>query len=131
MTPDEALLVFRLAKSVGRLPNGIYLLVFDRELAEKAVQELNAALGKSLGEKAKELIPKLGRTLLRAGPVVGPAMNVATGGIWGALTSGSADFAKEFFPEGESVEMVFQQLSKALAEQRKRIDLELIRLHKR
>ena len=84
------------------------------------LQELNAALGKSLSEKAKELIPKLGRTLLRAGPVIGPAMNIATGGFLGAFTSGSVDFAKQFFSEGESVEMVFQQLSNALAEQKKR-----------
>jgi predicted KAP-like P-loop ATPase len=34
LSPDEALLIFRLVKSVGRLPNVIYLLVFDRELAE-------------------------------------------------------------------------------------------------
>jgi len=81
------------------------------------LQELNAALGKSLGKKAKELIPKLGRTLLRAGPVIGPAINIATGGFLGP---GSVDFVKQFFSEGESVETVFQQLSKALEEQKKR-----------
>jgi predicted KAP-like P-loop ATPase len=37
LAPDEALLIFRLVKSVGRLPNVIYLLVFDRKLAEKIV----------------------------------------------------------------------------------------------
>ncbi len=37
LNPDEALLVFKLVKSVGRLPNVMYLLVFDRELAEAAV----------------------------------------------------------------------------------------------
>jgi predicted KAP-like P-loop ATPase len=37
--PDEALLIFRLVKSVGRLPNMIYLLVFDRQLAESIVAE--------------------------------------------------------------------------------------------
>lgn len=61
------------------------------------LQELNASLRKSLGEKAKELIPRLGKTLLQAGPVVGPAMNLATGGFWGTFTSGSMDFAKRFF----------------------------------
>jgi predicted KAP-like P-loop ATPase len=39
LAPDEALLMFRLVKSVGRLPNVIYLLVFDRILAEAIVAE--------------------------------------------------------------------------------------------
>jgi predicted KAP-like P-loop ATPase len=39
LSPDEALLMFRLIKSVGRLPNVIYLLAYDRELAERIVQE--------------------------------------------------------------------------------------------
>lgn len=39
LAPDEALLIFRLVKSVGRLPNMIYLLVFDRQLAEAIVAE--------------------------------------------------------------------------------------------
>lgn len=38
LSTDEAIAVFRLVKSVGRLPNVMYLLVFDRDLAEKAVQ---------------------------------------------------------------------------------------------
>jgi predicted KAP-like P-loop ATPase len=84
------------------------------------LQTLNASLQKSLGDKAKELIPRLGKTLLQAGPVVGPAVNLATGGFWGALTSGSMDFAKRFFSEGESIEKLFQRLSKALDEQGKR-----------
>jgi len=37
LSPDEALLIFRLVKSVGFLPNIIYLLVYDRQLAEKIV----------------------------------------------------------------------------------------------
>jgi predicted KAP-like P-loop ATPase len=37
LSPDEALAIFRLVKSVGHLPNVMYLLVFDRELAEAAV----------------------------------------------------------------------------------------------
>jgi len=39
LAPDEALLIFRLVKSAGRLPNVIYLLVFDRRLAEAIVTE--------------------------------------------------------------------------------------------
>ena len=77
-------------------------------------------IGKSLGDKAKELIPRLSRSLLQAGPVVGPAVNLATGGIWGALTSGSMDFVKRFFSETENVEKIFKRLSKALEEQKRR-----------
>lgn len=39
LSPDEALAMFRLVKSVGRLPNVIYILAFDRLLAEKVVGE--------------------------------------------------------------------------------------------
>lgn len=39
LTPDQTLLVFRLVKSVGRLPNVIYLLIFDRELAQRILAE--------------------------------------------------------------------------------------------
>ena len=39
LAPDEALLIFRLVKSIGLLPNVIYLLVFDRQLAELIVAE--------------------------------------------------------------------------------------------
>ena len=39
LSPDEAILIFRLAKSVGGLPNVMYLLAYDRQLAEKIVTE--------------------------------------------------------------------------------------------
>ena len=39
LAPEEALAMFRLVKSVGRLPNVIYVLAFDRMLAEKVVAE--------------------------------------------------------------------------------------------
>ncbi len=37
LTPDEAMQMFRLIKSVGGLPNVTYLLVYDRKLAEATV----------------------------------------------------------------------------------------------
>lgn len=37
LSPEEALVIFRLVKSVGHLPNIIYLLAYDRERTEKAV----------------------------------------------------------------------------------------------
>lgn len=51
LTPDEALAIFRMIKSVGRLPNVMYLLVFDRELAEKAVKEKYPSEGPHFLEK--------------------------------------------------------------------------------
>ncbi len=84
------------------------------------LQELNPALEKNLGERVKELIPKLGKSLLRAGPVVGPAMNIVTGGFWGTIFGSSMDFASQFFSQDETVESVFNDLSKVLAEQNMR-----------
>ncbi len=51
LSPDEAIAIFRLVKSVGRLPNIMYLLVFDRDLAEKAVQERFPSEGPHFLEK--------------------------------------------------------------------------------
>ena len=39
LSPDEAIEVFKLVKSVGQLSNVIYLLAFDRQLAERVVQD--------------------------------------------------------------------------------------------
>ncbi|PZA09204.1 NTPase [Rhodopseudomonas palustris] len=51
LSPDEALLIFRLVKSIGRLPNVIYLLVFDRYLAEAIVSERYPSEGPHYLEK--------------------------------------------------------------------------------
>jgi predicted KAP-like P-loop ATPase len=51
LSPDEALLVFRLVKSVGRLPNVIYLLAFDRSLAERIINERFPSEGPNYLEK--------------------------------------------------------------------------------
>jgi predicted KAP-like P-loop ATPase len=51
LSPDEALLMFRLVKSIGRLPNVIYLLVFDRELAEGIISERYPSEGPHYLEK--------------------------------------------------------------------------------
>ena len=84
------------------------------------LQELNSSLQKSLSEKARKLIPQLGKKLLQAGQVVGPAINLAGGGLWGSLASGSMDFVQMFFSEGEPIEEVFKELSNALESQEKR-----------
>ena len=51
LSPDEALLVFRLVKSVGRLPNILYLLAYDREIAERIVTERYPSEGPHYLEK--------------------------------------------------------------------------------
>lgn len=51
LSPDEALLIFRLVKSVGRLPNVMYLLVYDRDLAEKIVADRYPSEGAHYLEK--------------------------------------------------------------------------------
>lgn len=84
------------------------------------LQELDSSLHKSLGETARRLIPQLGKKLLQAGQVIGPAINIKTGGVWGSLASGTMDFAKRFFSDREPIEKVFNELSKALENQEKR-----------
>ncbi len=84
------------------------------------LQELDSSLQKTLGEKAKNLIPKIGKKLLQAGQVIGPAINIKTGGIWGSLASGTMDFAERFFSDSDPIEKVFKELSDALENQTKR-----------
>ena len=48
---EEAVAIFRLVKSVGRLPNVLYLLAFDRTLVDKAVNELYPSEGAHFLEK--------------------------------------------------------------------------------
>lgn len=51
LSSDEALAIFRMVKSVGHLPNVMYLLVFDRQIVEKAVQERYPSEGPHFLEK--------------------------------------------------------------------------------
>ncbi len=51
LSPEEALVIFRLIKSVGRLPNVIYLLAYDRSTTEKAVEERYPSEGAHYLEK--------------------------------------------------------------------------------
>lgn len=51
LSADDALLIFKLVKSVGRLPNVIYLMVFDRALTEAAVAERFPSEGAHFLEK--------------------------------------------------------------------------------
>ena len=51
LNPDEAVAIFRLVKSIGRLPNVMYLLVFDRVLGEAAVSSRYPSEGPQYLEK--------------------------------------------------------------------------------
>ena len=84
------------------------------------LQELNQAIKRSLGDKVKRLIPKIGQHILQAGPVIGTAVSLAATGGWSGLIPGSTDFLKRFFPEGDSLEKTFKELSKALNSQEHR-----------
>lgn len=93
----------------------------EEAIALAFLQQLNSALKSSLGDKVKGLVPEMGRHVLQAGPVLGSAVALATTGGWGALVTGSAAFAKRFFPEKPSLEKTFRELSKTLAAQNKRV----------
>jgi predicted KAP-like P-loop ATPase len=63
LTPDEAMQMFRLIKSVGGLPNVIYLLVYDRKLAEATVANAFPSEGPHYLEKIVQAsfdVPVLG-----------------------------------------------------------------------
>lgn len=51
LAPDEMLAMFRLIKTIGRLPNVLYLLAFDRKVAEKVVSDKFPAEGAQYLEK--------------------------------------------------------------------------------
>lgn len=51
LSPDEALLIFGLVKSVGRLPRVSYLLAFDRILIERLIEQRYPSEGKLYLEK--------------------------------------------------------------------------------
>lgn len=51
LSPDEAILIFQLVKSVGRLPNVMYLLAYDRQLAERIVKRRYPSEGPHYLEK--------------------------------------------------------------------------------
>jgi predicted KAP-like P-loop ATPase len=92
----------------------------EEGLALAFLQELNRALQDSLSKKTKNAVPSIARTVLQGGEIVGPAVNIATGGIpWGSVVSGSMGYLKKFFPD-KGVEDLFKQLSSELEKKNKR-----------
>lgn len=72
----------------------------EEALALAFLQNLNSVLRTELREKVKNLVPRMGRGLLQAGPVIGSAIALTPAGPLGGLIGGAFDFAKRFFPEG-------------------------------
>lgn len=84
------------------------------------LQELKAALEPDLGDRAKKLFGSIGRKLLQAGPIIGPAVNVLTAGVGGGIAEAAAQIAGKLLTDPESLEKVMGDLSEALAAGEKR-----------
>ncbi|WP_128002605.1 KAP family P-loop NTPase fold protein [Piscinibacter defluvii] len=89
-------------------------------LALAFFRELYAGLGPSLGEKVKKKLPKLGARLLRAGALVGKVAEAAGAVIAGSIAEKGMEWLAGLIEQDESVETLHAELSKALAEQKKR-----------
>ena len=92
----------------------------EEALALAFLQNLHALVADALPDKLKGLVPKLGRGLLQAGPVIGAAVSISSIGFLGPLAGASTNFAKRFFGDEETLEDVFLKLAKALEEQNRR-----------
>lgn len=92
----------------------------EEALALAFLQNLNAVLISELRDKVKDLIPKLGRGILQAAPIIGPAIALTSAGPFATLVGGALEFAKRFFPEGDTLETTFQKLAEVLAKQDRR-----------
>jgi hypothetical protein len=64
----------------------------EEQLALAFFREFYAGLGVSLGDRFKNVFPKIGARLLRAGAMVGPAVDLAGASGAGALASGGQLF---------------------------------------
>ena len=89
-------------------------------LALAFFRELYAGLTPSLGDKIKKALPKLGARLLRAGSAIGGAADVAGAGGAGAVAGSAMEWLGSLIQQDESVEKLHGELSRALAEQKKR-----------
>ncbi len=92
----------------------------EEALALAFLQNLNAILSDTLKAKVKGLVPKLGRGLLQAGPVIGSAMALTPAGPLAAVAGASVSFAKRFFPTGDTLEKTFRKLATVLEKENRR-----------
>lgn len=90
----------------------------EEALALAFLQDLNAALTRGLGDKIKDLIPKLSRRVLQAAPVIGEIISMTSGQpSLSSIISKSSQFASTFFSNSDTVESLFYNLSKILETQ--------------
>jgi predicted KAP-like P-loop ATPase len=92
----------------------------EEELALAFFRELYAGLGPTLGDQFKRALPKLGARLLRAGTMVGPAIDLAGGAGAGTVASGAMNWLSGLIQQDDTIEKLHAELSKALSEQKKR-----------
>ena len=84
------------------------------------LQNLDAILRDSLREKVKGLVPRLGKHLLQAGPVIGSALALTPLGGLTPFARAGLKFAQRYFPEEESLTKTFKDLTKVLEKQTRR-----------
>ena len=85
------------------------------------LQNLHALLSDTLKDKVKDLVPKLGRSLLQAGPAIGAAVSLTSAGTFAPLASAAAAFTKRYFARGDTIERTFDKLAAVLkAEEHRR-----------
>ena len=92
----------------------------EEALALAFLQNLHMLLSNTLKDKVKDLVPKLGRGLLQAGPVIGAAVALTPAGVLGPLTSTATAFTKRFFAHGDTLETIFRKLARVLEEEDRR-----------
>jgi predicted KAP-like P-loop ATPase len=92
----------------------------EEALALAFLQNLNGTLRTSLGDKVKGLIPSITERLLQAGPTIGAAVTLASGAPLTALFASGSKFVSTFFPQGDTLEKIFQKLAKILADEDRR-----------
>lgn len=92
----------------------------EEALALAFLQNLHVLLSDTLKDKVKGLVPKLGRGLLQAGPVLGAAVALTPAGPLAPFTTASANFAKRFFSDGDTLEKTFHKLAEVLEKEDRR-----------
>jgi len=92
----------------------------EEALALAFFRELYAGLGPSLGERFRKILPKIGARLLRAGAVVSAGADLAGAGGLGSVAAGSMSWLSDLIHAEDTVEKLHAELTKVLAEQKKR-----------
>ncbi len=92
----------------------------EEALALAFLQNLNAVLRTTLKDRVKDLVPKMGRGLLQAGPILGSAIALTPAGPFAGLVGGAVDFVKRYFPDGDTLEATFQALAEVLEKENRR-----------